>query len=268
VGQVDEPYRAGADVHVLPTRLAVPGVGTIPVHSFVLHSQQPVLIDTGLGNDGPAFLEALGSVIDPADLAWIWLSHDDLDHSGNLPAVLELAPNAKLVTHGLGALRLSTMWPIPLDRVHAVTPGDRLDVGDRTLVVVRPPTYDNPMSTGFFDESTATLFSVDSFGAILPMYTEELDSLSEEELVGGMVAWATFDSPWLHLTERGKLSEVLDGVRRLAPERILASHLPPAVGRVDALLEVMASIPAADPFVAPDAATFDAIVAGLGPTAG
>jgi glyoxylase-like metal-dependent hydrolase (beta-lactamase superfamily II) len=262
---VDEPYRVGTDVHVLPTQLPVPGVGTLPINSFVLLSQQPVLIDTGLGVDRDDFLEALRSVIDPAELAWIWLTHDDLDHSGNLQAVMELAPQAKLATHGLGALRMNTGWPVPLDRVHAIAPGDRIDLGDRTIVAVRPPHFDNPMSTGIFDDRSGTLFAVDSFGAILPRPTPELDGLSEEELVGGMVAWATFDSPWLHFTSPDHLAGLLDGVRRLAPEQILSSHLPPATGRVDAFLDVLATIPDADPFVAPDAATFAAIVAGMGP---
>jgi flavorubredoxin len=252
-------------VHVLPTRLEVPGVGTIPVYSFVLLSEQPVLIDAGLGVDGPEFVESLRSVIDPAELRWIWLTHDDSDHTGSLQTVMELAPQARLATHGLGALRMNTWWPVPLDRVHALALGDRLDVGDRTLRALRPPTYDNPMSTAIFDESTATLFAVDSFGAILPGISQDIDDFSEEELVGGMTAWATFDSPWTHLTDRARFAQVLDDVRRLDPHRILSSHLPPMTGQVDQLLKVVESVPDADPFIAPDATAFNEIVANMAP---
>ena len=260
---MDQPYQVGSDVHVLPTQLVVPGVGMIPVHAFVLLAEQPVLIDCGLGVDEPEFVEALRSVIDPKELEWIWLTHDDSDHTGSLRSVMELAPDARLATHGLGALRMNTWWPVPLDRVHALALGDRLDVGDRTLRALRPPTYDNPMSTAIFDESTSTLFAVDSFGAILSDAIQDLDSVSEEELVGGMVAWATFDSPWLHLSDRSRWARTLEDVRRLGAERILSSHLPPAIGRIDSLLEVMSSIPDAEPFTAPDAAAFDEIAAGL-----
>src|SRR4051812_46537766 len=144
---MNQPFKATDDVHVLPTDLVVPGVGTIPVYSYVLLSREPVLIDTGLGIDSPAFVDALRSVIDPAELRWIWLTHDDSDHTGSLQTLMELAPNAKLATHGLGALRMSTWFPLPLDRVHALALGDQLDVGDRTLRAVRPPTFDNPMTT-------------------------------------------------------------------------------------------------------------------------
>jgi len=260
---MDEPYRVGPDVHVLPSQMVVPGVGSIPIHAFVLLADQPVLVDCGLGIDSPAFMDALRSVIDPAELRWVWLTHDDSDHTGSLQAVMEQASRAQLATHGLGALRMATWWPLPLERVHAVAPGDRLDLGDRTIRALRPPTYDNPMSTGIFDESTDTLFSVDSFGAILSASHRDVAELSDEELQGGMQAWATFDSPWLHLTDRARLAGVLDEVRGLGAERVFSSHLPPAIGRIDDLLEIVAAIPDATPFVAPDAATFDAIVDAL-----
>src|SRR5512144_3207964 len=159
---MDEAYRVG-DVTVLPTHLDVPGVGTLIVNSYVLHSQQPVLIDSGLASDGPDFITALSAAVELADLRWIWLTHDDADHTGNIQRVMELAPQARLATHGIAAIRMKTWWPLPLDRVHAITLGDRLDVGDRTLRAIRPPTFDNPMSTGIVDESTGSLFSVDAF---------------------------------------------------------------------------------------------------------
>jgi len=233
------------------------------VNSFVLHAREPILIDTGLGVDEKEFIRVLSSVLDPADLRWIWLTHDDSDHMGGLPAVLEVAPRARLVTHAFAALRMSASWPVPLNRVWAVRPGDRLDVGDRELVAVRPPTFDSPMSIGIFDDRTATLFSVDAFGAILPATSEDLTDFSKDELVGGMVGWATFDSPWTHISDQALFGKTLDDVRRLGPERILSGHLPVAVGRTDELLDIIASVPNATPFLAPDAAAFEGIVAQL-----
>ena len=263
VDEVDRPHGVGAAVPVLPSQLVVPGVGSIPINSFVLMSDQPVLVDTGLGVDGDDFVGALSTVIDPAELAWIWLSHDDLDHSGNLRTLLDLAPSARLATHGLGALRMNSSWPVPLERVHALAPGDRLDLGDRQLVALRPPTFDNPMSTGFLDESTGTLFPVDSFGAILGGPHEDLDEIPDDELLARMTAWATFDSPWLHLTDRARLDAALAEVSALGAERILPSHLPPVLGSADRLLDVLATIPDAEPFVAPNAEAFAEVVAAM-----
>ena len=260
---MDSSYRVGTDVWVLPTHLDVPGAGTLLINSFVLCSARPVLIDTGLGVDGPDVIDAVASVVDLAELEWIWLTHDDGDHTGNLAAIMERAPKARLATHGLGALRMSSWWPLPLERVHALALGDRIDAGDRMLRAVRPPTFDNPMSTGIFDESTATLFSVDCFGAILPGAVHDLGELSAEELIGGMTAWATFDAPWTQMIDRRLFARALDDVRRLDPSRILSSHLPPATGRLEQFLDLLASACDAPPFEAPDAAAFAQIVAAL-----
>jgi hypothetical protein len=261
---MEEPYRAGEDVWVLPANLEVPGVGALPVNAFVLESTEPVLVDTGLAVDGDAFLGALGSVIDLAQLRWIWLTHDDSDHSGNLPTLMDAAPNARLATHAFGALRMGTVWAVPFDRVHALRPGDQIDAGDRTLRAIRPPTFDNPMSLGLFDERSSNLFSVDAFGAILPNAVGDLAEVPPDALVDGMVTWATFDSPWTHISDRALFEEKLNEVRRLDPARVLSSHLPPAVDRLDAFLDVAASVPDAAPFEPPDAATFATIASQLG----
>jgi len=260
---MDASYRSADDVAVLPSHLDVPGLGTLIVNSFVLLAKEPVLIDSGLAVDGPEFVDALRAVIDPDELKWIWLTHDDADHSGNLQSVMDLAPNARLATHGVGALRQSTLWPLPLERVHALAPGDSLDLGDRVIRAVVPPTYDNPTSTGAFDESTKSFFCVDSFGAILPNAVQDVNDLTEGELTGGMVAWTSLDSPWTRLTDRSLFGRVLDDVRRLDPDRLFSAHLPASSGQVEQFLKVVASAPDADPFVPPDATAFGAIVADI-----
>jgi len=261
---MDDAYRVG-DVTVLPTHLDIPGVGTLIVNSYVLHAQQPVLIDTGLAFDGPDFMAALSAAVDLADLRWIWLTHDDADHTGNIQQVMDLAPQARLATHGIAAIRMMTWWPISLDRVHALSLGDRLDVGDRMLRAIRPPTFDNPMSTGIVDESTGALFSVDAFGAVLPSAVRDVGELAEEELVGGMTAWTALDSPWAHLVDRSCFAQSLDEVRKLATTSVFSSHLPAVTGRIEDLLKIVASVPDADPFVAPNADEFAQIAAALQP---
>ena len=260
---MDNPYDAGTDITVLPAHLDIPGVGTLLVNAFVLKSEQPVLIDTGIAAESDSFMEALRSVIDPRDLGWIWLTHDDADHTGSLPALMQAAPQARLATHPLGAIRMMTWFPLALDRVHAISPGAEIDAGDRTLRAVMPPTFDNPTSTALHDDSTSTLFCVDAFGAILPRAVINLDDITEDELIGGMTAWTTFDSPWAHLTDRSRFERVLDGVRTLAPQRILSAHLPPALGRSEQLLKIVSSVPDADPFQPPDAVAFAQIAAAL-----
>lgn len=264
---MEATYKPTADVHVLPTSLSLPGVGVLTINAFVLLAEEPVLVDAGIGVDGPAFVEALGGIVDPADLRWIWLTHDDADHTGSLQRVMELAPQARLVTHAFGALRQGTAWPVPLDRVRAIRVGDTLDVGDRTLTAVRPPLFDNPMSTGIVDGRTGALFSVDAFGAILPASVQDVADVSDADLTVGMAGWALMDSPWVHLVDGDRFGEVLAGVRDLSPSHIFSSHLPSTAGTsLEQLLGIVAQLPAADRFVPPGPDEFAAMVAQM-PTA-
>jgi hypothetical protein len=261
---MDAPYEAAPGIHVLPSQVPLPGVGVLPVNAYLLLSDEPVLIDGGMGADSDEFVDALSTIIDPAALRWVWLTHDDADHTGSIQRVLELAPQARLVTHAFSALRMSSWWDVPLGRVHAIRVGDRLPVGDRTLRAVAPPLYDNPTSIGLLDEATGALFTVDSFGALLPEVTHNAADVPEEALTGGMQAWAAADSPWAHLLDRERFGHVLDGVRRLQPSRILSSHLPAANGTsLDRFLEVLASVPDAEPAVPPNDEEFAQMVAAM-----
>ena len=84
-------------------------------------------------------MAALESIIDPQDLRWVWLTHDDADHIGNIQKVLDAAPNAWLVANSLAVLRMSTDWKIPMQRIYWLNSGDSITVGDRELTAVRPP---------------------------------------------------------------------------------------------------------------------------------
>ncbi|MDQ3680143.1 MAG: hypothetical protein M3378_06300 [Actinomycetota bacterium] len=153
---------------------------------------------------------------------------------------------------------------VPFDRVHAIRAGDRLPVGDRTLLAVPPPLYDSPLSIGLLDEATGSFFSVDSFGALLPEATEDAAQVPHDALAGGMLAWALADSPWAHLVDRQRFGQVLEGVRRLQPAHIFSSHLPAASGTsLERFLEVMESVPDAEPAVAPNHEEFGYMLAAM-----
>jgi hypothetical protein len=74
-----EPYQAGPDIYIVPAYFPIPGMGFLAVNAFVIKAKEPVLIDTGMGIESEAFMQALASIIDPPDLRWVWLTHDDAD---------------------------------------------------------------------------------------------------------------------------------------------------------------------------------------------
>jgi flavorubredoxin len=81
---MESAHKVPEDLYALPSYLAVPMLGLVPINAFLLKSRQPVLVDTGMAADSAAFLESLRNVIDPKNLKWIWLTHPDPDHIASL----------------------------------------------------------------------------------------------------------------------------------------------------------------------------------------
>jgi glyoxylase-like metal-dependent hydrolase (beta-lactamase superfamily II) len=260
---MDKPRHALPDIVVLPAFFPLPGAGVLAVNAFVIKAAEPVLVDTGMGTESEEFMQALESVIDPRDLRWVWLTHDDADHTGNLQKVLEAAPKARLVANSLAVLRMSTAWPVPMQRVYWLNSGDSISVGDRKLTAVRPPLFDNPTTIGFYDDKSGVFFSADCFGAIIPSPAENADDVPEAELNQGMTGWASADSPWVHMIEPRVFGEALAGIRRMAPKSIFSAHLPLATGQSERLLGLLAKVPASPRFVAPDQSALQQILAGM-----
>ena len=225
-------YRAHRDISVLNDYLEVPGLGFLPVNAFVIHATQPVVVDTGLGLPNRDFLACLAEVIDPADVAWIWLTHPDRDHTGGLLALLEAAPQARVVTTFTGAGIMAAEHPLPVNRIYLLNPGQSLDAGDRRLTGFRPPLFDSPATVGVLDTSTGACLSSDCFGAPLPTpglaTAEDAAAVNPDELRAAQLLWATVDSPWVHATDPAKLAASLGPLRDFDPSVILSA--PPAAG--------------------------------------
>ena len=260
---MDKPHQVMPGIEVLPAHFPIPGAGFLPVNAFVIKVREPVLVDTGMGIESKDFMKALKSIIDPKDLKWLWLTHDDADHTGNIQAVLEAAPSARLVANSLAVLRMSTAWPIPMHRVYWLNPGDSIRVDDRELIAVRPPLFDNPTTIGIYDNKSEAFFSADCFGGIIPSPAQNADDVTEGDLAQGMISWASADSPWVHMVESSAFNKALDKIRQMAPKVILSAHLPPAKGKTEHLLELLARVPISTAFVAPNQTALEQILAQM-----
>ena len=80
---------------------------------MVIRGEQPIIVDTGTPLHRELWLEKVFSLVEPADVRWIFLSHDDGDHTGSLHDVLEQCPNATLVANFFITERQSVETPLP-----------------------------------------------------------------------------------------------------------------------------------------------------------
>jgi glyoxylase-like metal-dependent hydrolase (beta-lactamase superfamily II) len=257
------PFDVGDGITVVPSYLPVPGMGVLPANAFVLHGAAPILVDTGPCGAEDEFRRALTAAIDPAALRWIWLTHTDPDHIGSLQWALDAAPDARLITTYLAVGKLGLQMEIPMDRLYWVNPGTTIVLGDRRLEALRPPSFDAPETTAFFEHTSRTLFSADSFGSLLQSPTSDAADLPAGELADGMGLWSTIDSPWLTHTDRPSLDATLASLDALEATRVLSSHLPPATGMTTTLFDNLASVPGRPPWVGPDQAALEELLANV-----
>lgn len=250
------------DVDALTLHAPIPIGGFLPVNAFLLRSEQPLLVDSGIENFAESTLSALRTLIDPAELRWIYLTHVDADHTGCLSRLLSEAPRARVVTTFLGMAKLGLRHQVPPDRIYLLNPGQTLDVGDRRLVVAKPPVYDAPETTMLFDGSTRTLFSSDCFGAIgASPDVASANDVPAAALREGAVTWLSIDSPWIGSVRRDALRDACAELQALSPETILSSHLAPARNLTDQLVGNVLAATEAAPFVGPDQAWLEGLMA-------
>lgn len=220
-------FRIAEDVDVLSLAHPVPGAGFLPIRSYLIRGREPVLIDTGAVAAARGFLAALESLVDPADLSWIVVSHPDADHVGALPALLEKAPRAKIVLNWVSTGKLSATLEPPLARIRWVNAGESFAADDRVLHFLRPPMFDCPSTVAVFDSKSRALFSSDAFGAFVP---EETDTFSEQkspdEALEGMSFFSRANSPWLADVRPDRYQAALKHIADLEPAWLLAGHFP------------------------------------------
>lgn len=264
-----EPFAARRDVHVIPTYWPVPNAGVLPMNAFVIKAAEPVLVDAGVGVLSDGFIDALTSVLPLDQLRWIWLTHEDRDHTGSLTRLLELAPQARLISNFFAVGRMMPETPIPLDRLHVINRGESINVGDRNLTAIRPPLFDSPATTGFLDDATGTLVVSDFLGAPLPgdaATAHTIDVVDPDMVAAGQLAWATVDMPWVSYVDEDRFARQLDDVLRLHATTVLSSHLPPVHHRTEQLLATMRRAPHAEPVPGTTQTELEALLATFDPS--
>lgn len=255
-----ESRESAPDIVSLVSYIPIPGYGVLPVNAFVIKAKEPVLVDTGMVSVRSEFMRELRATIDPKDLRWIWITHVDMDHIGNLEAVLAEAPNARVVTTYIGMAKMG-LHGLPLDRIFLLNPGQSLDAGDRQLLAVKPPTYDAPETTGLFDQKSSAFISADSFGAILDSPVDNAAEINTNDLREGSHLWSSIDAPWLRLIDNDKFAETLTAIEKLNANTVLSAHLPPAENMSKTLLGILADACQAPTFVGPDQQALEKMMA-------
>jgi flavorubredoxin len=244
------------------------GEGEAPVsvglNTMVIRAAEPVVVDTGMAENRDQYLRDVFSLVEPEDIRWVFISHDDVDHTGNVNALMDLAPNAMLVIDWFMQERMGGSLEVPPTRWRWLKDGDQLDVGDRTLQLVRPPIFDAPTTRGLFDPTTGVYWASDAFAAPMAVPTRHVEDLDFGDWLAGIHTFAQYVSPWLALVDRLKFQRTVDRIELLAPKVLVGCHTPVIDGRyVAEALNATRTAPWATVPPQPDQSVLDAIQAVL-----
>lgn len=235
----------------------------VQINSMVILGEEPVIVDTGTPANRTQWLSDVFSLVEPADVRWVFLSHDDVDHTGNLDQVMTACPNAKLVCNWAMVERHTNCFNFPLDRCRWIMHEESFSIGDRTLHAVRPPVYDSPTTRGLFDPKTGVYWAVDSFATPLPDPEMAVADLDADFWRFGMTLFAFGAvSPWLGLVDHDKYGRYVDGVQRLDITTIAGCHTPVIEGElIQQAFSHTRSFPSVQPPPLPDQSVLDQIIA-------
>lgn len=258
------PTKVAADtwvIHSVQEALGQPLF--VQLNSMVILGAQPMIVDTGTIANRAQWLEDVFSLVEPGDVRWIFLSHDDVDHTGNLEEAMTACPNAQLVCNWAMVERHTNCFNFPLDRCRWVMDGESLDIGDRTLHAFRPPVFDSPTTRGLFDPTTGLYWSSDSFATPLPHAEAGIEDLDPEFWEFGMTLFALGAvSPWLSLVDPVKYGTYVDRVQNLDITTVAGCHTPAIEGPfIERAFAVTRNLPSVVPPPLPDQSVLDQVVA-------
>jgi flavorubredoxin len=245
------------------------GEGTEPVsvalNTMVIRAAEPVVVDTGMAENRQQYLDDVFSLVEPEDIRWVFISHDDIDHTGNLNALMDAAPNATLVIDWFMQERMGASLAVPPTRWRWLRDGDALDVGDRLLRLVRPPVFDSGTTRGLFDPLTEVYWGSDAFASPMPAPVRDVAGIDLIPWLEGIHTFAQYISPWLDLVDDAKFQGAVDRIEQLQPRAIVGCHTP-VIGPSHVADAIAATriAPSATVPPQPDQSVLEAIQAVLG----
>lgn len=134
----------------------------ITYNAYLIMDEKITLIDTCKATFADELVQRISQVVDPAKIDVVITNHVEMDHSGSLPVIHKITPNAEIyASAGAGVNELRAHFGIEATPVKT---GDTLCIGERTLSFVTTPMVHWPDNMVTYSDVDKILFSNDAFG--------------------------------------------------------------------------------------------------------
>lgn len=153
--------------------------GTTYNSYLVKGKEKTGLIDTANPGFEKELEQKISKITNLADIDYLIMNHAEPDHAGAIPYVFERNSKVKLVATARGVKMAKTFYKVPEDRMMAVSDGNMLDLGDKTLRFIEAPMLHWPETMFTYVPENKILFPCDFFGSHVAhgLYDDEVDDL-------------------------------------------------------------------------------------------
>lgn len=188
-------------------------------NAYLIVDKKITLVDTVKHYLFSEMLSRIKEIIDPRDIDYVVVNHVEMDHSGSVPRIMEIAPQAKIVTSMQGKKGLQRYYKKEWDFI-VVNSGDELNLGSRTLKFVTTPMVHWPDSMVTYIPEEKLLLPNDAFGQHIAS-TERFDDELGWDVIHEEAAkyYANIVLPYGE-----QVNKALDTVSQLPVEMIAPSH--------------------------------------------
>jgi len=132
-------------------------------NSYLVIDKKIVLVDTVKHYMFEEMLERIKKIIDPSKIDYIISNHTEMDHSGSIPEIMDIAKNAVIICSPNGGKGLKKHFKKDW-KFKIVTTGDSINIGKRNLNFVLMQMVHWPDSMATYIPEDKLLLSNDAFG--------------------------------------------------------------------------------------------------------
>ncbi len=192
----------------------------VSYNSYLIVDEKIAVIETVKGPWSEEWLNNIREVVDPSKIDYIILNHMEPDHTGALPDISEIVPNATIVYTPFASKIRHSFYDIP-NPEKKVADLEELSLGSKTLKFVHAKFLHWPETMMTYIVEDEILFSCDAFGAFGSLNGKLFDDEVNMDLVEkeSMRYVSTIITSYFKFVQAGikKVKDLGIGIKVIAP---------------------------------------------------